>query len=97
MPTYIMLASYTDQGIRAVRQSPDRLDAAKARLEAMGGRFEAVYMVMGDHDLVVVIEAPDDAIAARFILELGALGNVRTKTLKAFPENAYRELVAHLG
>jgi uncharacterized protein with GYD domain len=52
---------------------------------------------MGGHDLVVVYEAPDDATAARFTLRLGMQGYVRTTTLKAFPEAAYREIIARLG
>ena len=86
MPLYIALVTYTDRGMQAVRESPRRLDQAKAQLAEMGGRFQAVYMTMGAHDLVFVYEAPDDAIAARFTLGLGLLGNVRTTTMKAFPE-----------
>jgi uncharacterized protein with GYD domain len=52
---------------------------------------------MGEYDLVMIYEAPDDAVAARFTLVLGMLGTVRTRTLKAFPEAAYREIVASLG
>ena len=47
--------------------------------------------------MVAVYEAPDDAVAARFNLQLGMLGNIRTRTLKAFPEAAYREIIASLG
>jgi len=53
-------------------------------------------MTMGDYDLVFVYEAPDDAVAARFTLVLGQLGTVRTRTLKAFPEAAYREIINSL-
>ena len=97
MSLYIALVTYTDRGMQAVRESPRRLDAAKNMLAEMGGRFQAVYMTMGAHDLVFVYEAPDDAIAARFMLQVGMLGNVRTTTLKAFPETAYREIIASLG
>ena len=97
MPLYIALVDYTDRGMQAVRQSPSRLDAAKAMLAEMGGRFQAVYMTMGAHDLVFVYEASDDAVAARFALQLGMQGNVRTTTMKAFPEAAYREIIASLG
>lgn len=97
MTTYIMLANWTDQGMRHVRDSPQRLDKARAALQEMGGEFKAFFMTMGDHDLVAVYEAPDDAVAARFTLILGGLGNVRTKTLKAFPERAYREIIDTLG
>ena len=59
----------------------------------MGGEFKTLYMTLGDYDLVFVYEAPDDAVAARFMLLLGQLGTVRTRTLKAFPEAAYREII----
>ncbi len=97
MPAYLILANWTDQGARQVRDSPKRLDAAKKALIEMGGEFKSVYMTLGDYDLVVTYEAPDDAVAARFSLLLGQLGSVRTRTLKAFPEAAYREIVNSLG
>ena len=97
MPTYIMLANWTDQGARQVRDSPKRVDSAKKTLAEMGGKFKSLYMTMGDYDLVAVYEAPDDAVAARFTLLLGQLGTLRTKTMKAFPEAAYREIMASLG
>jgi len=97
MPTYIMLANWTDQGAQKVKESPRRVDTAKRALADMGGEFKGFYMTMGDYDLVMIYEAPDDAVAARFTLLLGMLGTVRTRTLKAFPEAAYREIVASLG
>jgi uncharacterized protein with GYD domain len=97
MPTYIMLANWTDQGSQKVKESPRRLDTAKRALSDMGGEFKGFYMTMGDYDLVMIYEAPDDAVAARFTLLLGMLGTVRTSTLKAFSEAAYREIVASLG
>ena len=97
MPAYVMLANWTDQGARQVKESPKRLDAAKKALAEMGGEFKAIYMTMGDYDLVAIYDAPDDAVAARFTLLLGQLGSVRTTTLKAFPEAAYREIINSLG
>ncbi len=97
MPTYIMLANWTDQGARQVRDSPKRVDAAKKLLVEMGGRFTSFYMTMGDYDLIAVYEAPDDAVAARFVLMLGQMGTVRTRTLKAFPEEAFREIINSLS
>ena len=97
MPTYISVMSYTDRGIQAVRESPRRLDEAKKELEDMGGRFREFFLTMGAYDLVLIYEAPDDAVSARFQLLLGAQGYVRTTTMKAFPEPAYREIIASLG
>jgi uncharacterized protein with GYD domain len=95
--TYIMLVNWTEQGVRNVRDSPKRLDAARKSLADMGGSFREFYLTMGEYDMVAVCEAPDDAVAARFALQLGMGGNVRTRTLKAFPEAAYREIINSLG
>lgn len=97
MTTYIMLINWTEQGMKNVRESPKRLDAAKKLLADMGGSFKQFYLTMGDCDMVAVVEAPDDAVMARLALGLGMAGSVRTRTLKAFPEAAYREIVSSLG
>ena len=97
MPTYIMLANWTDQGAQKVKDSPRRVDTARKALADMGGEFKGFYMTMGDYDRIAIYEAPDVAVAARFTLVLGMLGTVRTKTLKAFPEAAYREIIASLS
>ncbi len=97
MTTYIMLATWTDQGAQRVKDSPRRLDMAKKALKDMDGEFKSFFLTMGDYDIVAVYEAPDDAVAARFNLQLGMLGNIRTHTLKAFPEAAYREIITSLG
>ncbi|MCK1332653.1 GYD domain-containing protein [Bradyrhizobium sp. CW9] len=97
MTTYVMLANWTEQGIQKAKDSPRRLDAAKKALKDMSGEIKSFYLTMGDYDMVVILEAPDDAVAARFSLQLGMQGNVRTRTLKAFPEAAYREIINSLG
>ena len=97
MTTYVMLANWTDQGALKVKDSPQRLDAAKKALKDMRGEFKSFFLTMGDYDIVAIYEAPDDAVAARFNLQLAMLGNIRTRTLKAFPEAAYREIISSLG
>ncbi|GLQ79687.1 GYD family protein [Mesorhizobium huakuii] len=97
MTTYIMLMNWTEQGAKNVRDSPKRLDAARKQLGDMGGSFKAFYLTMGEYDMVAVVEAPDDAVLARFALMLAANGNLKSRTLKAFPEFAYREIISSLG
>jgi uncharacterized protein with GYD domain len=97
MPAYIAFGNWTEQGIRRIAESPQRLDTAKRQLEEMGGRFVAFWMTLGEHDMVLIYETPDDAVAARFSLMLNRLGAVRTRTMKAYPEAAYRQIVASLG
>src|SRR6202140_5704481 len=97
MTTYVMLANWTDQGIQSVKDSPRRLDMAKKALKDMSGEFKHFFLTMGDYDIVAIYEAPDDAVAARFNLQLGMLGNVRTRTLKAFSSAAYQKIISSLG
>ena len=96
MPTYISLVNWTDQGIRTVKESPQRLDAFKKGVEAAGGKVNAFYLTMGRCDMVVIVEAPSDEAAAAVMLSVGRLGNVRTETLKAFPDAEYRDIIAKI-
>lgn len=96
MTTYIMFLNWTEQGARTLRDSPKRLDAARKSLEEMGGSIREFYLTMGETDMLAICEAPDDAVMARFTLALGMGGNIRSRTMKAFPETAYRELIGSL-
>ena len=96
MATYISLVNYTDQGIRNVKDSPKRVDAAKKLLKTLGGELKDLYLAMGTYDLIIVLEAPNDEVMAKFALALASAGNVRTTTLKAFPEAEYRRIIAAL-
>ena len=96
MPTYIMLLNYTQQGMEKIKESPSRLDAAKQAAQRLGGELKAYYLTMGQYDAVVIAEAPNDEVVARFLLSIGAQGNVRTETLRAFTEDEYRKIIAGL-
>ena len=97
MATYLMLLNWTDQGIRNVKESPKRLDAAKELAKDVGGEIKTVYMTQGTIDLVLVAEMPNDEKVAGFVLKLGSLGNVRTTTLKAYSEDEYRKIIGGLN
>ena len=96
MGTYIGLINYTDQGIRNVKDSPKRAEAARKLIRNMGGDMTALYLTMGAHDLVVILEAPSDEVIAQFAMTLGMQGNVRTTTMKAFTESEFGDIVAAL-
>jgi uncharacterized protein with GYD domain len=96
MPTYIMLMNLTDQGIRDIKNAPQRMEQATKSLEAAGGKLISVYTVMGQYDYVAIGEAPNDAAAMALLLGLGSQGNVRTTTLKAFSKEEFAEIVKKL-
>lgn len=89
MPQYISLVNWTEQGVQHIRDWPGRLRSASAEIESMGGRLLNTYVTMGDYDLVVVWEWPDDEAAARGILAISQKGNVRFKTMKAWPAEEF--------
>jgi len=84
MATYIVLANFTDQGIRNIKDSPKRADAYKAMAKKMGVTVKELYWTLGHYDLVVVVDAPDAASVTAVGLATASLGNVRTETLTAF-------------
>jgi uncharacterized protein with GYD domain len=84
MATYIVLANFTDQGIRNVKDSPKRADAYKAMAKKLGVTVKEIYWTLGHYDLVVVLDAPDAASVTAAGLASASLGNVRTETLTAF-------------
>ena len=97
MPTYVLLVNYTDQGIRDVQQSPQRVGTTREIARKFGAEVKDVYLTMGNYDFVIAVEAPDDQAIAKLALSLGSLGNIRTTTLKAFSEAEFGELVKDLG
>ncbi len=93
MATYICLGDWTQQGIENIQDSPGRLDDAKKAVEAAGGAVRDFYMTTGEHDMVLVVEVPDDIALAKVLLRLGSKGSVRSTTMRAFTESEYREIV----
>jgi uncharacterized protein with GYD domain len=96
MATYIILMKYTDQGIKAIRNAPLRIETAIKSFEAMGGKVTGFYATMGEYDYVAIGEAPNDSVGMTFLLGLGLAGNVRTTTLKAFTKEEFVEIVKNL-
>ena len=97
MPTYIMLSNWTDQGIRHVKDSPARLDAARLLCRQHGAEMTGFYMTTGAYDLVIIIDAPSDEAFARLAISIAKGGNIRTATLKAFDEGQYRKIIESIG
>ena len=96
MPIYITLYKFTDQGIKAVKESPARTAANIKAVEAMGIKVLGVYYTMGEYDLVSIGEAPNDEVAMTYALSIGSAGSVRTTTLKAFTVEEFAEIVKNL-
>lgn len=93
MPTYVLLTTFTDQGIEHVRDSPDRTAHARSMIESLGGVWKDFYVTMGRYDGIVIADFPDAETAAQAALTLAESGNVTTETLRAFSLDEFRDVI----
>jgi uncharacterized protein with GYD domain len=84
MASYILLASYTEQGIKGIKETVKRTEAVKGLAKKAGLTMKETYWTLGQFDVVAVFEAPDDETMTAFSLSVAKLGNVKTQTLRAF-------------
>ena len=84
MATYIALLQFTDQGVRNVKDTTKRAASASDVAAKMGVKFTDLFWTLGQHDLAIVAEAPDDETMTAVMLKLASLGNVKTQTMRAF-------------
>ncbi len=97
MPTYVSLLNWSEQGIRNVRDTLDRLKRAEETAEKYGVRFVETYYTVGPYDIVTVMEAADEESATAVLLALGAAGNVRSTTLRAYDPEEMSQIIQRLG
>ena len=93
MPRFVSLIDWTQQGIANFRDTVGRYEAAEQQLEQLGVRFIDVYWTLGEHDIVTVLEAPDDETATAALLAVSSQGNIRTKTMRAFSRDEMRAVL----
>ena len=98
MPTYIILIDWTDEGVRNARSTIERADrAAQLAEEKYGARIGQQYWTVGSHDLVSVVEAPDDEAVTAFALEVASTGSIRTTTMRAYDCEAMSGIIERMG
>jgi uncharacterized protein with GYD domain len=97
MPTYVALINWTDQGIKNYRDTVQRAEDARGLIEKSGGQVRQMLWTLGEYDLVGVVDFPDDETATAVLLQIGAGGNVRTKTMKAFDAEQMSAIIQRRG
>jgi len=96
MATYVSLFSWTEQGIRSVKDTVKRAGKFNDAIRKAGGKVRDIYWTMGRHDGVIIYDAPDDETATGLMLAGCAQGNVRTETLRAFDEKTMKKILGSL-
>jgi uncharacterized protein with GYD domain len=94
MATYIALSRFTDQGIRSIKDTTKRADAAKEAAKKFGANMTHIFWTLGHYDLVTIIEASDEQAATALMLSISAAGNIRTETLRAFNQEEVGQILA---
>jgi uncharacterized protein with GYD domain len=97
MATYIALINWTDQGIKNFKDSPKRADAFGEMIGKAGGSVKGIWWTIGPYDIVAVVEAPDEDALTATLLQVGAQGNVRTTTLRAFDQSQFSSIIEKAG
>jgi uncharacterized protein with GYD domain len=96
MVTHVVLMKLTDQGIKDIKNAPQRIEASAKAIEAIGGKMTGFYLTAGEYDYVAIVEMPSDDVGMTFLLGLGTAGNVRTTTLRAYTKEQFAEFVKKL-
>ena len=97
MATYVVLATFTDQGIRNVKQTTQRAAAAREAAQKLGVNLREIYWTLGQYDIVTLVEAPDETSLAAFGLSLASAGNVKLETLRALNRDEMEKVLAKMG
>ena len=96
MAHYVILATFTDQGLKAAKDSPKRAEAFRQMAQTFGVTVKDIFWTQGRYDIVAVTEAPDEIAATALNLSLSALGNIRTESLRAFSSVDMLKIVAKM-
>lgn len=96
MPTYVQLINFTEQGLKNIEESPDRVREAKQLIESFGGEFKDLYYTLGQYDAVGIAEFPDDETYTKFTLAINQQGNGTTESLRGFSLEEFDDIVADL-
>ena len=96
MVTYVVLATFTDQGVKAAKDSPKRAEAFRQMAKTFGATVKEMFWTQGRYDIVTVVEAPDELSATALNLSLSALGNIRTESLRAFSPAEMTTIIAKM-
>jgi len=96
MPMFICTLNWTDQGIRSVKESSKRAQAARDLAKKLGVEIKEVYLTSGDSDLLLILDTPNGDNVAKFALALSSLGNVRSRTARAWPQAEFQKLISEL-
>jgi uncharacterized protein with GYD domain len=97
MATYVALIDWTDQGVQGFKDTVDRYESSQSQMRSMGVEYTNTYWTLGSHDIVMVVEAPDDQTLAAALLTVAGQGNIRTTTLRAFSADEMRGVISKAG
>lgn len=96
MATYIVLVSFTEQGIRNIKQTTERAKALSAAAAKLGVKVKDIYWTLGAYDAVFVAEAPNDEAITALAMSVGSLGNIRTQTMRAYSAEEMNKILVKL-
>lgn len=96
MAMFVVLAKFTEQGIKGVKDTAKRAQGFRDTAKSMGVTVKDIFWTMGSYDVVVTLEAPKDEDATALMMKMGSLGNLKSETLRAFMESEVAALTSRI-
>jgi uncharacterized protein with GYD domain len=84
MPKYLAQGSFTQEGLQGLRQAgaASREQVNRTAVESLGGTLECYYFAFGDHDIIAIVDLPDDEAAAAASIAVNIAGAVKVTVTK---------------
>ncbi len=96
MQTYLIMGKFTEKGITNIKQTTERADKFKEIAAKFGIKVQQIYWLIGEYDVVNIVEAPDDQALQALLVRVGAWGNVRTTTFRAFDKKEMDAIISRM-
>ena len=89
MPSYVLLGTLTDEGLRTIKERPERINEVNQEIESFGAKVIAQYAVLGPYDFVTIVQAPDNETIMRISVEFGSRGTLQLMSMPAYDVNVF--------
>ncbi|HEV8675704.1 MAG TPA: GYD domain-containing protein [Methylomirabilota bacterium] len=95
MATYVVLTRLTPESVKSPGDLR-RLEKAvseRIRKECPEVKWIANYAILGPHDYLDIVEAPDEATVAKVVMIIRSFGHATTETWTALPWERFESLL----
>jgi uncharacterized protein with GYD domain len=94
MGTFFLFGKYSTVATQAI--SRERTDQVRETIKKLGGQVKAIYALLGQYDVVIIVELPNMADAMKASIAVGRLTGVSFSTAAAVSVEEFDRIVAEI-